>query len=201
MLYVVKGDLPIEAVNKARDIGIVGCDIETTGLDPKTCEPKLFQMRVMEDDYVVRLDAGYPHNITDLLLNMRISKIFHYAMFDLGFLRYHYGIQTSNVICTKTAVKILDPDHNRKHSLKDLVSFYFGVTLNKTLATSNWDELTPEQLAYVQDDVRYLEKLWTQLKGELQVAGKLDVAERAFRVLPLAVEIKHADLPEGVFSY
>ncbi len=57
-----------------------------------------------------------------------------------------------------------------------LVEALMGVKLSKGETRSEWDRrpLTPAQLDYARDDVRYLLPLWDKLRGLLERLGRLD---------------------------
>lgn len=126
-----------------------------------------------------------------LLTDPNIEKIFHYARFDLAMLRYHLGIQAWPVFCTKVASK-LARTYTSKHSLKDVVSELCGVELNKAAQSSDWgavQSLSPEQLDYAANDVRYLIPVRHKLAQMLQREERWELAQRCFQHLPTLVEL------------
>ena len=47
--------------------------------------------------------ASSAPNLTKLLVDPAILKIFHFARFDLAIMRHYLGVRVSPVYCTRTA--------------------------------------------------------------------------------------------------
>ena len=60
-----------------------------------------------------------PKNIIKILKDKNIQKIFHFARFDVGILKYTYNINIKNIYCTKIASKLVRT-FTDKHGYKDL---------------------------------------------------------------------------------
>ena len=103
--------------------GAIAIDTETMGLDPhrdRLCVVQLSPGDGSAD--VVQIPpwgSGAP-NLTKLLVDGAILKIFHFARFDLGVLQQRLGIMPAPVYCTKIASR-LARTYTDKHGLKDLV--------------------------------------------------------------------------------
>jgi ribonuclease D len=69
-----------------------------------------------------------------------------------------------------------------------LVEQVTGVCLEKTETFTNWSRrpLTPQQLEYAAEDVRYLFALHTHLNTRLKTLGRVDWAEEEFQRLQMA---------------
>jgi ribonuclease D len=124
-------------------------------------------------------------NLKKLLSDPAVTKLFHFARFDVAALYHALGVVTAPVICTKIAAKLVRTFTDR-HGLKDLCRELLGVDLSKQQQTSDWGaaELSPEQLSYAASDVLHLHALWAKLEGLLKREGRLDLAEACFRFLP-----------------
>lgn len=199
---VYEGDLDQEAFRRACDASLLAWDIETTGLDWRTERIGTVQIHGGDFIFIVRQLRHRPHRLAALVENPEILKILHHAMFDLRFLASHWGLTPANVACTKIASKLCNPDSpNEDHSLAALTARYLGVTLDKTLRTSNWDgALEQAQLRYAAEDVRHLPALYERLDDELRQIGLLDLRDRCYAHLPTRVELEVGGFPD-VFAY
>src|SRR6266403_2787055 len=106
------GDLPDYALEKAREAGLIGWDIETSGLDWKLDKIGTCQVFIPKCDvFVVQMDktGSAPANLESLLRDLEVRKVLHHAIFDLRFMLHHWAVLIENVACTKIASKILDP--------------------------------------------------------------------------------------------
>ncbi len=191
---VLRHDLPAEFVASARAAGQVACDIETSGLDFRSDSIGTMQLYVPGAEAVIVQfdDASVPSLLSDLLEWENVQKVFHYAPFDLRFLRYHWKIRPRNVACTKIASRILNPHFaTAQHSLKPLLERYLDVHVEKgSVRTSDWraTELSDDQVAYAVADVVHLPALLDVLMSESRAVGLADVIERSFDYLPVRVE-------------
>ena len=187
-------DLTPEVAKALAGETLLAVDTETMGLIPQRDRLCVVQIANPAGEVVLlRLSRGVkqaPH-LARLLTDPNIEKIFHYARFDLAMLRYHLGIQAWPVFCTKVASK-LARTYTSKHSLKDVVSELCGVELNKTAQSSDWgavQALSPEQLEYAANDVRYLIPVRHKLAQMLQREERWELAQRCFQHLPTLVEL------------
>jgi len=185
-----RGDLP--DLSRYRH-GAVAIDTETMGLDPhrdRLCVVQLSPGDGSAD--VVQIPSGGPNapNLTALLADPGIVKIFHFARFDLGILYHSFGTMPGPVYCTKIASR-LTRTYTDKHGLKDLVREVLGVDLSKQQQSSDWgaDDLTDAQVAYAASDVLYLHDLRTKLDAMLARERRTDLAASCFAFLPHRVRL------------
>lgn len=110
-----------------------------------------------------------------------ITKIFHHANNDLLLLS-KLGCQVRGVIDTDVAAKILDYE---KASLANVMAEEFGVTINKAMQASNWNQrpLTEEQIRYAAVDVQYLRPLKERLVGKIRELGRMRWLEEECQLL------------------
>ncbi|MCA3358414.1 MAG: ribonuclease D [Roseomonas sp.] len=176
------------------DLGrVVAIDTETMGLNPHRDRLCLVQLSSGDGSaHLVQISptslggrgADAP-NLKKLLSDPAVTKLFHFARFDVAALYHALGVVTAPVICTKIAAKLVRTFTDR-HGLKDLCRELLGVEISKQQQTSDWGaaELTTEQMAYAASDVLHLHALWAKLEGLLKREGRLDLAEACFRFLP-----------------
>jgi ribonuclease D len=119
-----------------------------------------------------------------------VTKIFHYARFDVALLRHALGIEVTPIWCTKIASR-LARTYTDRHGLKDLVREILGVDMSKQQQTSDWGapELTAAQIEYAASDVEHLHAIKHALEERLRREGRLQLAEACFRFLPVRAEL------------
>ncbi len=184
-----KGDLP-----DGLDLGpLVAIDTETLGLNPHRDRLCLAQLSSGDGTcHAVQFAAGQyaAPNLKKLLTDPKVTKLFHFARFDVGVFRQYLGVDCKPVYCTKIASKLVRT-YTDKHGLKDLVRELLGVDLSKEQQSSDWgaSELSEKQLAYAANDVAYLHQLKTALDAMLAREGRTQVAQACFDFLPSRAEL------------
>lgn len=179
-----QGDLPA-----GLDLGaLVAVDTETMGLSPARDRLCLVQLSAGDGVcHLVRLGRGEPAapNLRRLLADPAVTKLFHYARFDLAMLARHLGVDCRPVYCTKIASR-LARTYTDRHGLKDLVREILAIDLSKSEQSSDWgaDELTPAQLHYAASDVLHLHALKARLDAMLAREGRAELAAACFAFLP-----------------
>lgn len=183
----------------------IAVDTETMGLNPLRDRLCLIQLSDAEGYVcairVARGQTAAPH-LQRLLEAQNITKIFHFARFDLATLQHHLGIVTAPVFCTKIASKIART-YSPRHGLKALVQELEGIELDKTQQSSDWGNvaaLSDEQLNYAANDVRYLHSLRNKLTDMLKREDRWQVMQKCLTCLPTFVEL---DLMQysGIFEH
>ena len=183
-----KGDLP-----HGRAWGdAVAIDTETLGLN--LYRDRLCLVQLSKGDGNAQLvQIGRSHDapeLTRLLADESVLKLFHFGRFDMAVLKHAFGVMPRPVYCTKVASKLARTFTDR-HGLKDLCRELLGIDLSKQQQSSDWGamELTSEQLAYAASDVLYLHPLWAKLEGILIREDRLALAEACFAFLPTRGEL------------
>ena len=179
-----RGDLP----DLSRYTSSVAIDTETMGLNPhrdRLCVVQLSPGDGSAD--VVQIPKGHTDapNLKALLANPAITKIFHFARFDVATLFHTFGVMPQPVYCTKIASR-LACTYTDRHGLKDLVRELLNVDLSKQQQSSDWgaDNLSEPQLAYAASDVLHLHALREKLDVMLAREGRLGLAQACFAFLP-----------------
>jgi len=179
-----RGDLP----DLARYRGAVAIDTETMGLDPhrdRLCVVQLSPGDGSADVVQIPPGATVAQNLTTLMADASVLKIFHFARFDLGMLFKAFGVMPTPVYCTKIASR-LTRTYTDKHGLKDLVRDLLGVDVSKQQQLSDWGaaELSDAQVAYAASDVLHLHALKEKLDALLAREGREALAAACFGFLP-----------------
>ena len=198
-----RGDLPDLSRYQG---GAVAVDTEAMGLNPRRDRLCVVQLSPGDGSadvvQVLPENSGAP-NLTKLLADGNILKIFHFARFDLGVLYQSLGVMPGPVYCTKIASR-LARTYTDKHGLKDLVREVLGIDLSKQQQSSDWGaaELTEAQVAYAASDVLHLHALKAKLDAMLAREGRQDLAAACFRFLPDRVRLDLAGwASEDIFAH
>lgn len=187
-------DLSDAALSDYMKTSSIAVDTETMGLLPQRDRLCLVQLCDAQDRVtVIRIAKGQTeaNNLKQLLEAADIVKVFHFARFDLATLKYHLGIQVKPVFCTKIASKLARTYTNR-HGLKDVVQELEQVELDKSAQSSDWGNaanLSPEQLRYAANDVRYLLSVRQKLTLMLKREERWELAQASFEFLPTIVSL------------
>jgi ribonuclease D len=179
-----RGDLP----DLIRYTDSVAIDTETMGLHPhrdRLCVVQLSSGDGSAD--VVQIPKGHTDapNLKALLGNPKLTKIFHFARFDIAALYNALGVMAQPVYCTKIASR-LTRTYTDRHGLKDLVREVLNIDLLKQQQSSDWGSqtLSEAQLAYAASDVLHLHALRERLDAMLAREGRTELAEACFEFLP-----------------
>jgi ribonuclease D len=129
-------------------------------------------------------------NLAKLLSDPSITKIFHFARFDLASLYKAFGVMASPVYCTKIASR-LSRTYTDRHGLKDLVREVLNIDLSKQQQSSDWgsQSLSEAQLAYAASDVLHLHALRERLDAMLAREGRAELAKACFEFLPARAKL------------
>ena len=189
-----QNDLPLQSLKSFK--GDITIDTETLGLNIKRDRLCLIQLRNESNKkvYLIKFDKDISpansKNIKSLLEDKSLTKIFHYARFDMAVLRENLNINVRNVFCTKIASK-LTRTYSSKHGLKDLVKEILNVELDKTEQTSDWSQknLTKQQIQYAMNDVIFLNDLKKNLEAKLLETKRLKTFKSIMNFLDTRVEL------------
>jgi ribonuclease D len=184
-----KGDLP-----DGLDLGsVVAIDSETMGLRPARDRLCVVQLSAGDGtSHLVQFENGVYQapRLVRLLADHSVTKLFHFARFDVAMFRRYLGVVTAPIYCTKIASK-LARTFTDKHGLKDLCKELLNVELSKQQQSSDWgaSSLSEEQLRYAASDVLHLHKLREKLETMLVREGRADLAQACFDFLPVRAEL------------
>jgi ribonuclease D len=201
-IKLYKGDLPA-----GLDFGnSVAVDTETMGLLPRRDKLCVVQLSSGDGNAVlVQLDRGSydAPNLKALLTDPNVTKIFHYARFDVAVLKQYLGVDTAPIYCTKIASK-LTRTYTDRHGLKDLIKELLGIDLNKQQQSSDWGAhvLSDAQKQYAAQDVIYLHELKARLDQMLAREHRTGVAQACFGFVPVRADLDLAGwAEEDVFAH
>ncbi|MDO5612721.1 MAG: ribonuclease D [Paracoccus sp. (in: a-proteobacteria)] len=190
-IHLYQGDLPDDL-----ELGpSVAIDTETMGLDPRRDRLCLVQLSSGDGQaHLVQIARGQHEapNLTRMLVNPQVLKLFHFGRFDIAALENAFGVVTAPVWCTKIASKLVRT-YTDRHGLKYLLNELVEVDISKQQQTSDWgaEELSDAQLEYAASDVLHLHKLKDVLEERLKREGRMGLAQACFDFLPARA---HLDL-------
>ena len=196
-----KGDLPA-----GLDFGdSVAIDTETLGLVPR--RDRLCVVQLSRGDgsaHVVQIAPGQKQapNLVKLLADPKITKLFHFARFDIAVLYSTFGTMAAPLYCTKIASKLVRT-YTDRHGLKDLVRELLGIDLSKQQQSSDWaaETLSEAQITYAASDVLHLHALREKLDAMLIREGRSDLAAACFAFLPTRAKLDLSGWEADIFSH
>jgi ribonuclease D len=200
--YLHKGDLPADV----KFSGSVAVDSETLGLNNLRDKLCLVQLSAGDGNaHLVQLDRSTYNapNLKKLFEDSSITKIFHFARFDVAVIRHYLGVPTNSIYCTKIASKLVRT-YTDGHGLKDLCLELLDVKISKQQQSSDWgaEDLSKDQLNYAASDVLFLHKLMEKLNVMLLREGRMELANNCFNFLQTRSDLDLAGWAEtDIFAH
>ena len=189
------------------DLGpVVAIDCETMGLNPHRDRLCLVQLSGGDGNaHLVQIsqDQTEAPNLTRLLADPAVLKLFHYGRFDIAVMYHRLGVLAAPVWCTKIASKLVRT-YTDRHGLKNLLSELLNVDISKLQQSSDWGAatITQAQRDYAASDVLYLHKLKAGLEVMLAREGRTEVAQACFDFLPHRAKLDLIGWPDlDIFSH
>ena len=189
-----KNDLNRELYDLYKNSSYLAVDTEAMGLihgRDRLCLVQICNEFNLTSCIKIELNTSHSPNLKVLFEDEKITKIFHFARFDVAALKCNLGINTKSIFCTKIASK-LARTYTNKHGLKDLINELLGIELDKSSQSSDWGSdayLTNEQIDYAANDVRYLIEAMHKLTVILKREGRYELAEKCFNTVPVHSEL------------
>ena len=197
-----RGDLP-----SGLNLGsVVAIDSETMGLKPQRDRLCLMQLSSGDGNaHLVQFErCNYTApNLVKLLEDPDITKVFHYARFDVAIIKKYLRAQTNSIYCTKIASKLVRT-YTDKHGLKDLCKELLDLDLSKQQQSSDWGakNLTEEQKKYAASEVLYLHKIKEILDQRLLREERDKLANFCFEFLQTRANLDLIGVEnEDIFSH
>ena len=195
-----KNDLP-DDLNLGN---IIAVDGEFMGLNVRRDPLCLIQISSGNlDAHIVQFDRkNYKApNLSKVLGDEKISKIFHYGRADLAHIKYYLKIDTNNILDTKIASK-LARSYSDNHSLKNLIKEFLNIDISKQFQSSDFGgELTPAQIKYCANDVIYLHKIHQELENILERENRMELYKNCLKFLKTRVELDLALFKDDIWSH
>ena len=183
---------------------IIAVDGEFMGLNVRRDPLCLIQISSGKSDaHIVQFDRKNYNapNLTKLLSDESITKIFHYGRADIAHIKYYLKTETNNILDTKIASK-LARSYSDNHSLKTLIKEFINIDISKQFQSSDFGgDLSSAQLKYCANDVIYLHKIHEELKIILERENRIKLYEDCLKFLKTRVELDLALFKEDVWSH
>ena len=195
-----KNDLPDDL-----DLGnVIAVDGEFMGLNVRRDPLCLIQVSSGNSDaHIIQLDRSKYEapNLSKILNNNNITKIFHYGRADIAHIKYYLKTETNNILDTKIASK-LARSYSDSHSLKTLIKEFVNVDISKQFQNSDFGgDLTPAQMKYCANDVIYLHKIHNELNNILIREKRIDLYKDCLKFLKTRVELDLAFFKDDIWSH
>jgi ribonuclease D len=185
---------------------LIAIDTETMGLNPERDSLCVVQLSSGDGGaHLVQLDRSTydAPNLKAVLTDPTVLKIFHFARFDVAFLKVYLGIDVAPLYCTKIASKLVRT-YTDRHGLKDLCRELVGVDLSKQQQSSDWGaaDLSDAQVAYAASDVLHLHAIKAKLDAMLEREGRAELAQACFDFLPIRARMDLEGWPDqDIFAH
>ena len=195
-----KNDLPDDL-----DLGnLIAVDGEFMGLNVRRDPLCLIQLSSGNSDaHIIQFDRENYNapNLTKLLVDDKITKIFHYGRADMAHIKYYLKTDTNNIFDTKIASK-LARSYSDSHSLKTLIKEFINIDISKQFQSSDFGgELTPAQLKYCANDVIYLHKIHEELSKILKRENRIELYKDSLKFLKTRVNLDLALFKDDIWSH
>jgi ribonuclease D len=195
-----KNDLPDDF-----DLGnLIAVDGEFMGLNVRRDPLCLIQISSGNSDaHIIQLDRNNYNapNLTKLLVDENITKIFHYGRADMAHIKYYLKTDTNNILDTKIASK-LARSYSDSHSLKTLIKEFINIDISKQFQSSDFGgELSPAQLKYCANDVIYLHKIHDELNKILERENRVNLYKDCLKFLNTRVNLDLALFKDDIWSH
>ena len=183
---------------------IIAVDGEFMGLNVRRDPLCLIQLSSGKSDaHIIQFDRNNYNapNLVKMLVNEKITKIFHYGRADLAHIKYYLKTETNNILDTKIASK-LARSYSDNHSLKTLIKEFINVDISKQFQSSDFGgELTSAQLKYCANDVIYLHKIHYELNKILERENRIKLYQDCLKFLKTRVELDLALFKDDIWSH
>jgi ribonuclease D len=166
MTYSITSDIPDNLLELYLSKQEIAIDSEFHGLRLYRDEVCLIQICDDKKNVcLVKPDTNkVPPNLKHLLTDSGVTKIFHFAISDVSFIKTSLDIEVTPFCCTKVMSKLIRT-YTQGHGLKDLSLELLGHEINKEQQQTNWSKtnLTQKQLEYAAKDVLDLIQIYNKL--------------------------------------
>ena len=183
---------------------ILAVDGEFMGLNVRRDPLCLIQISTGNSDaHIIQFDRKnyQAPNLSKILSDENITKIFHYGRADLAHIKYYLKTDTKNILDTKIASK-LARSYSDNHSLKTLIKEFINIDISKQFQNSDFGgELSPAQLKYCANDVIYLHKIHEELNIILERENRIKLYHDCLKFLKTRVDLDLALFKDDIWSH
>lgn len=174
-----------------------GFDTEFIG--EETYHPRLCLVQVATEDRLFLIDplsTGPLDAFWKLVVDPSRVAVVHAGREEVRLCRLWTGFAPGNLFDLQLAAGLASPVYPIGHG--NLVNQVLGIQLAKGETLTEWRNrpLTPNQIRYAYDDVRFLLPLWRKLSAKLEAAKRLDWAREEFARLAVAADPEEEPMAE-----
>lgn len=185
----------------ARARGFSAVAIDTEFLRERTYHAKLCLVQVATPDECAVIDPLAIDDLSplaDLMADVDTLKVFHACSQDMEVLNHALGVCPAPIFDTQVAAGFLG--ERAQCSYHNLVHSFCGVSLPKTESLTDWSRrpLSPQQIEYAVDDVRYLIDAYRTIESKLHSLGRTAWVRDEIR--PLADPAHYRTDPRAAFK-
>ncbi len=157
--------------------------IDTEFLRESTYYPQFCLLQIATQDTVACIDPLHLKDLAPLwrlLYRQDIVKVFHAGRQDLEIFYHLHGELPMPVFDTQIAAPLLG--FSDQIGYAQLVAEVLGVQLEKGHSRTDWRKrpLSPQQIRYAGDDVRYLGPMYLKIRRQLEKLHRLSWLEEDF---------------------
>lgn len=172
-LYIATADELAALCLQLRQAAWIALDTEF--MRERTYYAKLCLVQIATPDVIACIDPLALDDLTpllDLIYDPQVLKVLHSARQDLEVFFDLRGAPPAPVFDTQIAAAFLGFDEQIGYAA--LVEAVTGTKLDKAHTRANWAArpLSPEQIVYAEDDVRYLRDVYVHLQQRLVETGR-----------------------------
>lgn len=166
--------------------------VDTEFMGEDSFHPRLEIIQVAAGDVAAIIDYQEVRHLDpflELLNDARLLKVIHAGRQDLEIFSVLSGSVPAPVFDTQIAAAMVG--YGAQVGYAQLVRQVVGITLEKSETFTNWAQrpLTPQQIHYAVEDIRYLFALHDHLSDRLKALGRVEWVEEEFEwLLTLAGE-------------
>lgn len=169
------------AVEHLAQAGVIGFDTEFVG--EQSFHPELCLIQIASADRLYLIDpqsCGDLSAFWELMTSGRVEVIVHAGREEIRQCIRATGVGPKRCFDVQIAAGLLGLGYPLGHA--SLVNQLLGANLSKTETLTDWRTrpLTPQQIRYAYDDVRFLLPLYSGMKARLERLKRLDWAEEEF---------------------
>jgi ribonuclease D len=186
LLFIMLGDgVPVTYVDTQAGLEKLCADLagspwlalDTEFIREKTYYSQLCLLQIANHSTIACVDTIALKSIDpllDLIYDSSIEKVMHAAFQDMEIFYDLRGSVRAPLFDTQIAATVLGQGYQLGYA--GLVFALLGNTLDKSMTRTDWSQrpLSPEQITYAADDVRYLRQVYLLQKKELLERRRLD---------------------------
>lgn len=181
--------------------GFSAVAIDTEFLRERTYHAKLCLVQIATPDECAVIDPLAIDDLSplaDLMADVDTLKVFHACSQDMEVLNHALGVCPAPIFDTQVAAGFLG--ERAQCSYHNLVHSFCGVSLPKTESLTDWSRrpLSPQQIEYAVDDVRYLIDAYRTIESKLHSLGRTAWVRDEIR--PLADPAHYRTDPRAAFK-